>query len=168
MIRVHCPFYLDSRCTSYLCSRVHDVCARACVLRVVTVMRCVLHSEGNCMRILNLIWRIQSDVVLCENCVLAEGCLLEVNLGAWKNAKCPVGVQMLHIHLVQRSIVYTCCGAAHVVEGQVPVWRGFCYAVHAWHEKTCPIEPVQRKIQSNWCVLMGTTEFRTPSNFSDS
>ena len=40
---------------------------------------------------------------------------------------------MLHIHLVQRSIVYTCCGATYVVSSAW--WRGFCYAYMHWHEK---------------------------------
>ena len=67
---------------------------------------------------------------------------------------------MLHIHLVQRSIVYTCCGATYVVSSAW--WRGFCYAYMHWHEKTCPIERAEKK--SNW-LLWGTTEFRTPSIF---
>ena len=40
---------------------------------------------------------------------------------------------MLHIHLVQRSIVYTCCGATYVVGSAW--WRGFCYAYTHCHEK---------------------------------
>ena len=60
-----------------LFSLVHNVCVRACVLRVVTVMRAycilkVLHEDFFSLE-------NSTDVVLCENCALAKGCLLEVS-----------------------------------------------------------------------------------------
>ena len=112
------------------------------MLCVVTVMRvyCILkvpHEDS-------YHWIIQFMcfyVVLRENCAIAEGCLLEVSWGMTENEA--MLEWMLQIHLVQRSIVYTCCGATHVVTSAC--WRGFCHLYMHWHEKICPIELAEKE-----------------------
>ena len=70
---------------------------------------------------------------------------------------------MLHIHLVQKSIVYTCCGATYVVSSVW--WRGFCYAYMHWHEKNISDRACGERIK---LITMGnhgipdTFYFQTP------
>ena len=156
------PFYLDSRCACFwILPRVVFILYMLCICMLWLWCFCAecwmlnaLHEDSSCEKkhARLLMW-------CCENCAIAEGCLLEVSwpfLAYEKHTWCWGGYFRFTL---SKARLFTCAGdATHVVRrGCSRSYLACCTCISAWQK--CPIEPLGK--ESGW-LLWRATELRTP------
>ena len=160
------PFYLDSRCACFwILPRVVFILYMLCICMLWLWCFCAecwmlnaLHEDSSCEKkhARLLMW-------CCENCAIAEGCLLEVSwpfLAYEKHTWCWGGYFRFTL---SKARLFTCAAMQPMLSG-VAVRGRIWHAAHALARDKSVLSSLLGK-ESGW-LLWRATELRTPF-FSD-